>query len=242
MSKFSLPLKKKIKKIQGLQATSELNNTNSKSLYNKMYYLEDEELMNTGNSQNLIAVLKNHLKVLESTLQNTREESFKAGFDEGKELVETKVKRQIEDISEEFGAMAKSLQYQYDKALEKMDKPLIKLAVKIAEKILGKELQHWNDYNDILLKQIKELLNEVVDQNKVTIYVNPTQIDWVQGVDLFNDMNYSSKSDISFAMNDGLKPGECFMETEDYIIEGVLSRQLDNIENEILDQDIKWKD
>ncbi|MFQ5772309.1 MAG: hypothetical protein ACE5HX_17370 [bacterium] len=125
MSEFSLPLKRKVKKIQNSTEVSEFTNTAIELLNNRDFYLDDEEnISNSGNIKKLITVLKNHIKVLESTLQKTREESFKVGFEEGKDVTQSKLQRQIEDISEEFGAMARSLQYQYDKALEKMESKL----------------------------------------------------------------------------------------------------------------------
>jgi flagellar assembly protein FliH len=181
-----------------------------------------------------ILILTNRVKALEAALQKAREEAFQVGYEEGKDTAQREAKRQMEDLSEEFTAMIQSLKDQFDRAIEKMNRPLVKLGMKIAENIIGRELRHKEDYDTLLSRRIRQLLQEVADQNKVTIYINPNQIDWVSQTEIFGSLNLPSNIRINFVGDSKVKAGECLLETEDYILEGILSRELDYLEDQFL--------
>jgi flagellar biosynthesis/type III secretory pathway protein FliH len=63
-------------------------------------------------------------------------------------------KKELTSISNEFSSIIQSLKVQYDQALERMDQPLLKLAMKVAEKIIGRELNDVDKCNDILERHI----------------------------------------------------------------------------------------
>lgn len=186
------------------------------------------------NNQKVI-ILEKQIHELESALQSAREEAFQAGFEEGKEAAQIEAKKELKSVSDDFGSIIQSLKVQYDQTLERMDKPLLKFAMKVAEKILGMELHNTKKCNGFLIGQIKQFLKEAVDQSKITIYMNPNQVDWISKVDILKEMSSASKASVGFVGNSKLKPGECVLETENFIEEGVLSRQLDNLEKQILE-------
>lgn len=187
------------------------------------------------NDNKKVIILEKQIQELESALQNAREEAFQAGFEEGKEAAKIESKKELKSISGEFGSTIQSLKVQYDQDLERMDQPLLNLAMKIAEKIIGVELHDTNKYNGFLIKQIKQLLKEAVDQNKITIYMNPNQIDCLSTGETLKELRSASKASVGFVGDNKLKPGECVLETENFIAEGIWSRQLDNLEKQILE-------
>lgn len=197
----------------------------------------DTTYLNDNNQK--VIILKKQIQELESVLQNAREEAFQAGFEEGQETAELESKKELKNISDEFGYTIQSLRVQYDQALERIDQPLLKLAMKIAEKIIGIELHNTNRYNEFLIEQIKRFLKEAVDQNKITFYMNPNQIDYISKVETLKELRSASKASIGFVGDNKLKPGECILETENFIVEGVWSRQLDNLEKQILEIELK---
>jgi len=203
---------------------------------------KDEISLDTSNPNTpYVSLLKKKIAALESALQTAREEAYQAGYEEGQEFAQNEAQRQMEDLALEFTSMADSLKDQYDQSLEKMHQPLLKLAIKIAEKIIGKELQHEQEYHDLLLRRIKDLLQEVVEQNKIIIHVNPNQMDWVTQQNVIRELHLPSQADLHFIKNENLNAGECLLETEDFILEGVLSRELLEIEHQILEDEKRWK-
>jgi len=190
------------------------------------------------NGQKVI-ILEKQINELESALQSAREEAFQAGFDEGKETAQMESKKELKKISDEFGSTIQSLRVQYDQALERIDQPLLKLAMKIAEKIIGIELHKTNKCNEFLVGQIKQYLKVAVDQNKISIYMNPKQIDYISKVETLKELRSASKASVGFVGDNKLKPGECILETENFIVEGVWARQLDILEKQILEIESK---
>jgi flagellar assembly protein FliH len=189
-----------------------------------------------------ISVLKSQIEVLENELQKTREESYLAGFNEGRNIERGELKKQIKDIVEEFAVMIRSMKDQYDRSLENMNEPLLELSMKIAEKIIGKELQFTHNSDQVLVDQIKRMLNKVTDQNQVTIRVNPKFIDCVNKDHILNELNSSLKNGVNFISDERLFAGECILETEDFILDGLLSRQISNVRDKMLGTDTEWTD
>ncbi|NOZ08226.1 MAG: hypothetical protein GXO91_05035 [FCB group bacterium] len=212
-----------------------------KSVDEPISILEDHDWAMTGNkkmnggTRDRIIEYENRVKNLESSLQRAREESFQAGFEEGKEIGIKEIRVQIDNLSKEFVSATGSLDDQYRQTLQKLGKPLVRLSIKIAEKIIGQELKHADVYDAVVKRQIGKLLSEVTDQNKITIYLNPKQISNIARVETREQKRLTGA--VSFAAKEDLKPGECVVETEDYILEGLITRQLQNIENKMLSQE-----
>jgi len=239
MTVTKLQIKKKVIGFQGPVNSSEFGNVREETNTQDRIGNETDGTTLINNAAQHIAILEKQINELESALQRAREESFQAGFEEGKENAWIEANQRIKDISGKFSSMIKSLKSQYDQALEDMSQPLLKFAGKIAEKILGRELRYEDEYNEFFIKQIRQFFNEVMDQNKITIYVNPKQMEWVSKPDVLKEINLPPKANIRFVENSTLNPGECLLETENCIVEGVLARELDNIERGILNMEIK---
>jgi len=239
MTVTTLQIKNKVIGFQNPINSSEFGNFREETNTQDRIGNETEENILIDNADQHVIILEKQIKELESALQSAREESFQAGFEEGKENAWIEADQRLKDISGKFSSMIKSLKSQYDQALEDMSQPLLKFAGKIAEKIIGRELRYEGDYNEFFIKQIKQFFNEVTDQNKITIYLNSDQLEWVSKPDILKEINLPPKANIRFVENNTLNPGECLLETENCIVEGVLERELDNIERQILNMEIK---
>ena len=190
----------------------------------------------------IITLLQSQIDVLENELQKAREESYLAGYKEGRNAGQDEVKMQHADIGEEFAALTRSMRDQYDRSLENMNGPLLELSVKTAEKIIGKELQFTQSNDQVLIGQIKKMLNKVVNQNSISIRVNPNFLDCVNKDQILDELNISPKTGVSCISDDKLIAGECILETEDFILDGLLSRQLSNVKDKILGSNAEWID
>jgi flagellar assembly protein FliH len=236
--KNTLYLKNKVVGLYNPILSTSMNISSDKKNYPNENVSGDKDHCQNDNNQK-INVLEKHIQELESALQSAREDAFQSGFEEGLATARMEAKKELTSISNEFSSIIQSLKVQYDQALERMDQPLLKLAMKVAEKIIGRELNDVDKCNDILERQIKIFLRETVDQNKITIYMNPKQIDRISSSESLKELRTASKANVNFSANNQLKPGECILETENFIIEGIFTRQLDNLEKQILEIESK---
>ncbi len=180
--------------------------------------------------EDTIQSLKNRLHMLEEALQKAREESFTLGYEEGKKKGLLLAQEKINRLSEEL----KSIEDRYNAALEKMEEPLLEVAQKMAERILGQELQHLKDYKTVIMNQLRRMLPEVIEQNKVLIKVNPEHLKDLTVPELSREFNLPDNMDVNLMADQRLQPGEVFIRTEDYFVDGTYKSQLNNLTKGLL--------
>jgi len=184
--------------------------------------------------EQVITKLKNRIFSLESALKTVREEGFHAGFQKGKKTAEDEFHEKEESDKTEFNRIIESLQNQFQEAINKMEVPILRLAIKVARKIIGNQIKQSSDQNKFLKNQIQRFLDVISEQGKITIFVNPLQLSWINHQ--HQTENSTITGNIIFKSNTNLKPGECLLETEDYIIDGTIGGQLDRIEKQLFSQ------
>jgi flagellar assembly protein FliH len=197
----------------------------------------DWELISQMDDQ-IFTKLRNRIFSLESALQTVREESFRAGFQEGKKTAEDEFRGTLEKYKTEFQQITESLDEQFLEAIKKMEIPILRLSIKIARKIIGDQIKQSNAQNKFLKTQIERFLNVIISQGKIVIFVNPEQLAWISQEEHKSEKSF--EGNIVFKSNTNLKSGECLLETEDYIIDGTIDGQLDRIEKQLFSQyDVK---
>jgi|GEM_PF-1995224 len=174
------------------------------------------------------------IRILEKELQKAREESFQAGYEEGKESSRQMAERRIEQMRMEMQEHEK----QYEDNVKKLDVSLLNLAKKMALVILDTELKIRDDHDNLLMEQLRKMLYEVIDQNQVMIRVNAQQQAVLQGDSLKQKLNLPSKMEITTVVDAELKPGEAVIQTENYYVDGTFVNQLDKIEEQLRDGEI----
>lgn len=179
--------------------------------------------------------LQDKLRILEKELQKAREESFQAGYEEGKESSMQLAERRIEEIRQEM----KELEKQYQENIKKIDVPLLNLAKKMALVILDTELKMREDHDEILMKQLRKMLYEVIDQSQVMIRVNAQQQTAVESDVLKQKLNLPSNMEITTVVDPDLKPGEAVVQTENYYVDGTFANQVDEIAEQLRDGENK---
>jgi len=177
-----------------------------------------------------ITILSARIKVLEAELQQARTEAFQTGFEEGKDITTIQANEQHQVLSNEFVANMQSLHTQFGLELEKMDIPLIKVALAVAEKIIGIQIDLGEQAQQILLTQVQRLLNISATQVRAVVHVNPQQLNWIMSKDIIAQLNIPHKENLTFIADESLGLGECQLETEDLFISSEIRTQLDIIE------------
>jgi len=184
-----------------------------------------------------IQALTNRIKILEKALQEARTEAFQAGYEEGKESTTAEARRQFQQMTREFSSNLQRVRSQFEESLEKMDQPLVKLSLSIAERILNHELSDPETAQQLLLERIQKLLNETANQTRAIVHLNTSQLNWITGGNILTQLNVPQKDKLRFVANDSLKPGECLLETEDYLIDNAIPALLKVLEDDLRKHD-----
>jgi flagellar assembly protein FliH len=207
-----------------------LKNTEPEFVLTDQLVADDLDEMLDSDEQ-IISKLKSRIFTLEVTIEKVREESFHAGFQEGKKTTETELREKFETIPAEFAKLTQSLQDQYNDAIRNMETPILRLAFKIAQKIISNQIEPDKNQNEFLKNQIRRFLEIITDNGKVTIFVHPQQLGWIGHQQLKEGTSFTGN--ITFKPNSNLNPGECLLETDEFIVDGTILGQLERIEKQL---------
>ena len=177
------------------------------------------------------------IKILELELQKARAEAYQAGYTEGQNIAKAEAKKQFSQLSTEFNNNLHSLEIEFNEVLDQMADPLLKVAMGTAEKIIDRELKINDAANEVLLSQVQRVLNETVTQLRPIVHVHASQLDYITGTNILEMLNFPQKGNLRFIPNPTIKPGECKLETEDYLVDSTIKSHLENIEKALKDAD-----
>ena len=109
-----------------------------------------------------------------------------------------------------------------------MEKVIIPVALKAAKKIIGRELKASKD---AVVDIIANSLKAVAQHKKITILVNPKELETVEKKrDSFKDI-FEHLEVLSIRPRNDVEPGGCVIETESGIINAQLENQWVILEN-----------
>lgn len=180
-----------------------------------------------------IKALKDRLKIVEKELQRAREESFLAGYEEGKQSVMQEAEKRIEVVRIEMQA----LEIKYIEAIESIEAPLLRIAKKMAGEIIADELQLRDDHDELLFKRLRRMIYEVIDQNKTIIQVNPEHLKRLDSTRIAEDLNLPQKMEVRVVAGKNLQPVETIVQTEDFFIDGTFAEQLNQMEDQLIQKE-----
>lgn len=185
-----------------------------------------EEIINDARK---IKRLQDRIKLLESELQNAREESFQAGYDEGKQRTMQDALNRIEAAKHEMHA----LENHFTETLENLERPLLDLAKIMAEEVIGVHLKLNDDSQEILKMRLHTMLEEVIEQNHITVQVNSGQLDALHDSPIVEQLKTKTEKKMNFVGNTQLSEGEAIVESEDYYVDGTFKNNLNKLKSAI---------
>jgi type III secretion protein L len=156
------------------------------------------------------------LKEAQKQRDQVRAEAHRAGYEEG-------LTRWNESIIQANEA--------YDRQLKASEQALVRLAVRIAEKIIG---QHLQSSPEAFLDIVREVLKSVRSERGLTIQVNPDQAETLrQSIHRLHDL-LDDGCQIKILPNASISPGGCIVESEFGVIDAQLETQLKCLEEALL--------
>ncbi len=176
-----------------------------------------------------IKILKDRIKILELELQRAREESFKAGYEEGKENTLNEANKRIEQARQEIARMER----EYRESLERIEKPLLELAKTMAVEVLETELSIREDHDQILLKRLRSMLKEVLQEKHVVVQVNPSHLPFLKSTDIGEALDLPRDMELTVMEGKHLHKGEAFISSDQFYLDGRLKSQVDELGNQL---------
>ena len=180
-----------------------------------------------------IKILKDRIKILELELQKAREESFKAGYEEGKQNTLRVANERIAQARKEI----ERVQKEYKESIEKIEKPLLMLAKELAARVLEIELSLTKEHDQILLNQLRKMLHEVQNEKQVTVEVNPMHLPDLRSADIKETLHLPKEMELTFVQGKNLKQGEAFVTTEQFYVDGKFKSQIEHLAEQLIHEE-----
>ena len=175
------------------------------------------------------------VEILEKALEQTRENSFQAGYKEGRDSSLKDMESRIKELSSDFTQMVQGLDEQYNLLFNNQEKSLLKLSLRIAE-----EFTHKKEITDYLVKMLKKILLEMMEQKRITVHLNPDWLKEFNRDEFMDQIGLPLHEKIQFNKDEKLRPGECLVESEDIFIDATLNHQLELMEDHLKQEYLKW--
>lgn len=165
--------------------------------------------------------------------ERIRREAFESGFAEGRQEGLAKVAAEVQSALSVLRNLAQSLKEEQQRVLNEIEPDIVRLAVEVARKIIGKEIVVDRE---IVKRCVTQAVEKIVEREKLIVSVNP--------VDLPAVMEYKAEL---MGMFDGIKeievvgdengisPGGCTVETDLVKANGKIEAQLEEILHGILE-------
>ena len=207
----------------GVGASEDLSNDTSEAT---------EEPLPTSASE-IEAIVEARLKEFEERFQQEKEDAYHAGFEDGTNEGTKQGLSQSEDEVGRFQTTVDTLTAQWKDTLKTYDTAVTDLAIKIAQKIISVEI---DQNNDAVLQAVHDCLAYVEDKTKVTIRVNPDDLeavrrhrnDWLQSLESIDHLLIESEPSVS--------RGGCIVETPIGDVDAQIEERLERLRIVLLEE------
>ncbi|MCX8042091.1 MAG: FliH/SctL family protein, partial [Thermodesulfobacteriaceae bacterium] len=171
-----------------------------------------------------------------------RERGFKEGYEEGLregykegllkgekeakekyDLLEEKLQAEYKTKIQEIVNFLRNLENEANQLVINLDKEVLSLALKVAQKIVLKEV---NQNSEVTLQVIKEALTYLAEGVEIVIKVNPEE--WPFLKELLSQISSPSQK-INLVPEEGISKGGVFIETSIGIIDATLEKRWERI-------------
>ena len=165
---------------------------------------------------------------VEAALEDARLTGFEEGYQRGRRDGEESVRKQMEEARRTIDASRNA----YLERLQEAEPTIVAMAVKIAEKIIGKALDEKPEY---WLSLAKTVLKEVKEHEDVKIYVHPKHYELTlqKKKELQAIVNHAT--DIYIYPDQELPGDGCLIETSFGTVDATVDSQLSQIKTQLLE-------
>ena len=172
-------------------------------------------------------------------IEKDREEARKAGHDEGfsagKEAGEAVAREEMKELIRQTNAKAeKTLRDAHDAMrdyLMQAEDVIVSIAMTAVERVLP---QHFIDVPQMVLPIVRDAIERVKDQKEIVVHVPPDSYDFVlMARDELRGLLTSGDSNLTITSDEGLKPGDCLVETPNGSVDARLQTQIEQLKKAV---------
>lgn len=166
-------------------------------------------------------------------LENTRKTANRSGYLEGLAKGHREAGQAVAIMQQEFAELLENYDLQYQRIIDKLHIPFLQLALNVAEKLVISQIQEAG-IEAFLTKQINSILTDFSDQHSLTIRINPESIKNLEKESFLSQLQLSPKIKVKIIEDLSLSDVGCIVESEDFVVDLSLEKQLDLLKQEFL--------
>ena len=168
--------------------------------------------------------VKEHIRKISENAKTT-------GYEEGKQAGIEEYKIGLVNEVHSFKKTVDSFSENIKQAFEDIEKSIVSLSVKIAEKILLKKISEDENFTlDMVNNSIRKAKNSL----KVTVRVNPADYEFIFNL---SDQPSVKNENVLFAPDENVEAGGCMIETDLGLIDAQVKTQLEVIEKDLIKEE-----
>ncbi len=162
-------------------------------------------------------------------LEEKYKEGFQNGYEKAKEEFERTYTDKLVEQSKEFYVILNSFEEKLKEYENELTKIIINTSVKIAEKILERELSG----KTIIENTLKNSLSKILGANEMIIKLNPGDYELLERNELLKKLD-TGLAKIKIKKDENIKTGGCVVESEIGNVDSRISTMLEVIERQLL--------
>lgn len=160
--------------------------------------------------------------------EDIKKKGYELGYVEGKESAEKELNQQYQSILEQANSILKEAYEAKEQIIQDSEPIIIDLSMKIAEKIIKKEL----DSDVEIIKNITvEALKNVKEFEKISIYVNPNDFIYLNGEREELLKNLNGQVDLMVYPDSSILNNGCIIKTTTGTLDARIDTQLEQIKH-----------
>jgi flagellar assembly protein FliH len=152
------------------------------------------------------------------------QEGFAAGQEEGRE----KGLGELKNLTTFFDDIIRQTREELENDIDNLKRDIIELIIKVAERVLNTELEV---NPEVINSIVSDMLDDMGDIQEINIHINPELTRYIVEEDFKTE--YVRKC-LNFIADNGLKPGDCIIETKLGGRDGTIETKLNLIKKELL--------
>ena len=160
------------------------------------------------------------------------EQAQKEGYQQGKEDGIQQGYSEMADILAHAKDIVALSKQDYEKRIESAEPVILELAIKVAEKIIGLEL---NETNDTFLSIVKRTIKQARDNREVQLHVHPTQYPFILSQKEELDAIFPKNTDFYIYPDEDLSENSCIIESENGRIDASVDSQLHELRTKLIE-------
>lgn len=166
--------------------------------------------------------------IIQEIKENGFQEGFDTGFNQGKEQAE----KEYEALIHQAKSILEEAYQTKENIIQEAEPNIIELASLVAEKIINKELELDKE---IIVHITKEALRKTKEVDKISIYVSPSEISYIQNAREELLMEQNGQVELMIFPDSSIEAGGCIVKTSYGTLDAKIDTQLEEVRNILYD-------